>query len=571
MRVVLVLLLASTAYADPPNLELTHEPPPHHLRMRPRIAAVPPPASVDPTPSPIPKPPDDNADASLIRDVQQPVSVRFNLGYAVDGTTVTTHPSLGGRVYQQNKDVDPIRAYGFGEAYLSTRGVGLPSLQTYFASHFQLSPRHLLSDPGNPEADSSGHIVTPPPVATWFDRTGFQPQALWGEMSDFLGSKTLAPLRVRAGAQYVYGPWVMHMYGLLASWEGKLVRGEVYAGSRVPDYTLALADQLADRAGIAGYKAKIDLRDLSSPLPIVIGAEGLAITHIGAGETTPSNHGQAEIDWRPNRDLALIGEARWLENQLANEHLQLRARYSQVTNFVVDVTHHHTTDWRWDPSLVGNEAVDPLAAKRYLDLGPILGQYVVSARAGTLIAENVDLYGRFAASSIEPGQKDTSAYLANYVEGGGALEVRLRRTIALGISGLTRQTKRPTDPLVQDGPGPQPLVMITDTNAMGEKGFTELGATMRMNLGARKFSALVEIYGRYTRYERDYCLDTRCGSTVDTGIPDSDVRGGGRFQVDAWIRDRLRFFASYDLSSRLAFAPEITGYKSIRLIMEGVY
>jgi hypothetical protein len=519
----------------------------------------------------MPAAPAADAETTYLRDVQQPISVRFNLGYAVDGTTLTGRPTLGGRVPANGTDLDTIHAYGFGEAYLSTRGVGVSSLSTYFASRFQLTQREFVADPNNPQADSAGRVVTPPPIATWFDRSGFTPSSFWGEVSDFLGNKALAPLRVRAGAQYVYGPWVMHMYGVVASWEGKLVHAQLYGGSRVPDYTLAAGDQQLDRAGIGGYSAKVDLRELTSPLPVVVALEGLSFTRIGAGETTPSNHGQAEVDWRPNRDLALIGQARWLENQLANEHVQLRTQYSHVTNFVVDFTHHHATDWRWDPSLVGNEASDPLAAKRYLDLGPILGQYLISARAGTLIAENVDLYGRFALSTVERGQSDTSSYLANYLEGGGALEVRLRRTMALGISGLTRQTRRPPDPLVQDGPGPQPLAIIMNPAAMGEKGFTELGTTMRLNLGARKFSALVEIYGRYTKYERDYCLDTRCGSSVDTGIPDSDVRGGGRFTIDAWIRDRLRLFASYDVSSKLQFAPEITGYKSIRLIMEGVY
>jgi hypothetical protein len=572
MKRLLVLLVPTLAYAEPPKLELTHEPTPRHLRMRPRTAAAPAMTAKTAAPTPMPQPPAADADTTYVRDVTKPISVRFNLGYQVDGTTVTSHPNLGGKVQTPGYDLDTIHAYGFGEAYLSTRGVGLESLSTYFASRFQLNQRELVIDPTNPQADSAGHVVTPPPVATWFDRSGLTPMALWGEVSDFLGPKSLAPLRVRAGAQYVYGPWMMHMYGVLAAWEGKLIRGEVYVGSRVPDYTLAASDQLLDRAGIGGYSAHVDLRDLSNPIPVVLAIEGLSFTHLGSGDSKPSNHGQVEADWRPNRDLALIGQARWLENQLANEHAQLRARYSQVTNIVVDLTHHHVTDWQWDPSLVGNEQSDPLAAKRYLDLGPVLAQYVLSARAGTLIAENVDLYGRFAASRVDPAQAGQSSYLANYIEGGGALEVRLRRTIAIGLSGLSRGTKRPSDPRQMDIQGtPQPLAVATNPAAMGERSFTELGATMRMNLGARKFSALVEIYGRYTQYVRDYCLDTRCGSSVDTGVPNSDVRGGGRFQIDAWIRDRLRLFASYDVSSALQFAPEITGYKSIRLIMEGVY
>jgi hypothetical protein len=56
-----------------------------------------------------------------------------------------------------------------------------------------------------------------------------------------------------------------------------------------------------------------------------------------------------------------------------------------------------------------------------------------------------------------------------------------------------------------------------------------------------------------------------------TGIETTDLRGGGRFSVDAWIGKQVRLFASYELSTRYSFAPEISGYKSLKLVMEGVY
>ena len=535
--------------------------------MRTRTAAVPSTSTSTSTSTTVmPKAPEEPpADATLLRDIREPVSVRFNLGYTVDGTALTGQPNLAGRYPNQAGgpvDFSTVRAYGFGEGYLSTRGVGVESLSTYIAAKFQITS--ALPEAGTP--------VTPPPIATWFDRSGVIVNQTWAEVSDFLPWHELAPLRVRAGALYVYGPWVMHVYGITASWEGKLLRAQLYGGSRVPDYTIAISDQQRDRSFLTGFKLRTDLRDLPQKLPIVIGIDGLAFTRLAAAQATPSDHAQIEVDWRPGRDLAVIATGRALDGQAANEHVQLRSRYSEVTNIVVDLSHRHATDWRWDPSLVGNEATDPLAPKRYLDLGPVLGQYLISARAGTLIAENVDLYGRFAASSIEKGA-DTSAYAGTYIEGGGALEVRLRRTVALGVSSVTRATQRPTIIPVTDTPGtPQPLAVDTSSAAaMGEKSFTELGVTLRMSLGARKFSALVEVFGRNTRYVHDYCLDTRCGSTVDTGVPDSTLREGGRFTIDAWIRDRVRLFASYELSSGLSFAPEISGYKSLKLIMEGVY
>jgi hypothetical protein len=95
-----------------------------------------------------------------------------------------------------------------------------------------------------------------------------------------------------------------------------------------------------------------------------------------------------------------------------------------------------------------------------------------------------------------------------------------------------------------------------------------------MSLGARTFNAIVEVYGRRTHYAEDYCtpdpmLPSEC--VAGDGVAHSDLRGGGRFTIDAWIGKRLRLSASYELSSALDLAPEISGYKSLRLMMEGLY
>jgi len=567
-RIAIVVLAAgSVAYAEP-NLRLDHEPPPRDLHMRPpahrAVAAMTPPSITPPAAAAPPQaPPPAPSDVAFIRDVREPVSVRFSLGYQVDGTTLSGDRALSNNLPNRPgmPDFDLVHAYGFGEGYLSTHGLGLPSLSSYIGAHFELS-----------QHDSAGNAPTPPPIATWFDRSTIVYQNVWAELKDFL-SPAYAPLRIRAGEQYVYGPWVTHMYGALAAWDGKFVSGEIYGGSRVPDYTLQ-ADQNLDRAAIAGGSAHVDLRGLPTPIPIALTAQGLAFTHVGASGNTPASFSLLEADWRPNGDVTVIGQWRTIDGAAAEEHVQLRVRYHAVTNVVVDVTHREQTDWRWDPSLVAPEANDPLAAKRYLDLGPVQPQLLMSARAGTLIAENVDLYARAAWSQdLVSDAEDVNTFYATYYEGGGALEVRVRRTLAIGLSGLARYTDRADqmDNRIEDMTVPMVAEPLPISAAMGERDFIEAGATARMTLGARKFSALVEIYGRNTDYARDYCIGTNCQSDSDTGIPTSELRGGGRFTVDAWIGKRVRLFASYDLSSRLPFAPEITGYKSLKLVMEGVY
>jgi hypothetical protein len=505
----------------------------------------------------------------VIRDVARPIAARFSLGYVVDGTALTNKTGLSS---PDVTSMSQIRAYALGQGYLSTQGAIMPSLSTYFAAQFQ-----LVNRPTGTFTDSMGTVTHPelrPPIATWFDRSGVEPRNVWAEIKDFLPDPRFAPLRVRAGELYVYGPWVMHMYGANASWDAKLIKASVYVGTRVPDYTLAPV-AAKDRALIAGSSLRIDLRDLKRPIPFAIAGEVLGIAALGSATGTASRYAQLEIDWRPRKDIALIGQARSHDDALANEHVQLRSQYGQVTNLVFDLTHRHDTDWKWDPTVTEQ---DPLAAKRYLDLGPVLPQLLASARAGTLIKENIDVYVRGAlASDLAGPTEPRSTYSASYAEIGGALEVRLRRTVALGVSGLTRETTRYANltQQINDVPGTPQMLPGQSDASMGEKGMIELGTTLRMTLGARKFSALAEAYGRRTEYALVYCsaIDaaTSCNDPVNTGIPTRTTRWGGRVSIDAWIGQKLRIFAAYELSSALDFAPSISGYKSLQLVMEGMY
>jgi hypothetical protein len=582
----IVLALCSAASAEPLRLELTHEPSPRGLKMRRRTAAAQ--AAAEPTAAPAAAPettePSITASSSdpalelgALRDLRRPISVRFNLGYVVDGTALTGAPNLA-QHQVQDYEFSQLRAYALGEGYASSRGVVFPSLSTYFAGRFQLMRRSMKAMPddmGNPGPE----VEVAPPIANWFNRNGLEVKSGWAEVQDFLPSKKLAPVRLRAGSLYVYGPWPLHMWGLVAAWEGKLIRGSLYTGSRVPDYTLVRGTALdKNRAAIGGSSLRVDFRNLKTPIPFAVSGEFLGFTDVGSADGASSNHSLIQLDWRPRKDVALIGRARTLDGDLANEALQLRSRYKQVTNLVFDVVHRRSTDWRWDPS-VPNQ--DPLASKRYLDLGPVLPQLLVSGRAGTLIKENIDLLLRVAyANDLVTSEIERNTFAASFLEVGGGLEVRLRRTIGLGLNGLTRQTQRHATVTAEipDIPSQPDVLPRQHGSELGEEGFTELGTTVRMTLGARRFSALLEIYGRRTKYAFVYCaalqdglVNPACMSALDTGIQTRDYRGGGRATIDAWIGSRLRLFASYELSSRLDLQREIYGFKSLRLMMEGVY
>jgi hypothetical protein len=571
----IALLVPAAALADPVNLELEHQP--VAMRMRPKQVAA---AAPIKTPAPLvtvpaPLPPDDPYEPASVRELHAHVAAQVNLGYVVDGTTVSAPPPTAGfGIVSSDSRRDAqfalTRAYGFGEGTLSTHGVGFDSLSTYFSGQFQLVQTSRTYAPLEAGADAHGNIAEPTPIATWFDRSGFEPRAVYAEVKDFLPQPYLEPLRVRAGELYIYVPWVLHMYGANASWDGTILHASVYAGSIVPDYTI---DPLVPvtRAGVAGGSLRLDLDPLVH-VPLSLEAQTLALTQ--GTNTDATDHLQVSLAYRPSSRISVTGSARALSDRWVNEHVQVKGRYSDVTNLIVDVTHSTADDWIWDPTVL---EPDPVAARRSPDLGPVLPQLLISARAGTLIAENIDVYLRGAISRELDTSSLQTAYTPSYLEGGGALEVRLRRQIAIGASILSRQTEvdDPPPSEIIDHPNVADPIPESASSQLGERGFTEIGTTARMTLGARKFSLLVEVYGRRTRYALDYCsiatTTAMCPSASDTGIETVELRGGGRVQMDAWIGQNLRLFASYEISSALDFEPEITGYKSLRLMMEGRY
>ncbi len=568
-RALPFVVLVATAHAEPrlPRPSEVREPPPKNLKMRPRVVAqttaAPPPSTPMPQAPPAmsraPAPALSDEDQTVaLRDINQRVSFSIDVGYQVESAQPTGRASLDRRAPVDGTDFDAFRAYGFGEVFAATRGVGLQSLSSYFALRFQAARKSLATTEEVPTT-----IDVTPPIATWFQRSGVEARSGWGEVRNFLPQRWgLQKLRVRGGSQYVYGPWITHLDGFLVAYDGAILKASGYTGLRHSDYTREQPDR---RPTVSGLSLRADLRGLPRPLPLAVQADLLAIGSYDEAGQPASRSGLVQGDWRPRRDVAMIASVRTLDGNIASQRLELRARYKEVTNVVLDLNRHTEFDWRWDPALVAPDSSDATAARRYLDLGPVVPRFVGSLRAGTLIAENIDLLlrGAFAANVTGDPTDRKNTFAAPYYEVGGALEVRLRRAVALGASAVTRDTVHETLEMpIYDAPATtQPLPA---NEYRGEDGFTEVGGTIKLSLGARTFSSQLEIYGRRTRYTVLYQDPT-------LEIPSSDIRYGGRITLDAWVGRQLRLFAAYDLSSAFDFQPEINGYKSLRLMVTGVY
>ncbi|HVV84915.1 MAG TPA: hypothetical protein VHE35_17745 [Kofleriaceae bacterium] len=494
--------------------------------------------------------------ARTLRAGQQPV-VRGQLvtGFAIDGASPSSDARTlaGVPIASGAMDADGYRrarAYGFGALYLGGRNLLTPGLNGYLAGQARLIPT----------------IPDYAPVPTVWDQTdSVQVGSAWAEASSVFASPLLHPLEIRAGRQYVYGPYTAHLDGVHVRWHRGWFDASVYAGSRVPDWSARTgAPRFVEpqRGAITGAEVALDLR--RTAVPVTVRVRALAYEDHG--------HADLTIDTRLRRALDLTAVARTYDGAVAHEQVTVRYRLSDRTRLVIDGTYRHRRDPLWD--FAYRDVGDPGAADRFLDLGPRLPRATLRVRAGTVLLDNVDLLlsgaGALDATS-DPA--DTSLYAAGWLEGGGALEVRMRRTFALGLSGLVRGYNR-TDPPpaevvvdVEDQAGPLAL----DPSYVGERSLVEGGVSARFSGGARKFSVSAEIYARRTRYGEQYRDDGVPGDDLEAQdlLDTVDLRGGGRVTLDGWVTERVRLRGEYDLSTQLDAAPEIRGLKSLRIVAEG--
>ncbi len=508
-----------------------------------------------------------------LRTGQEELAFRFDLGFALDGAALSGNPTQAGHLVNDPNTAPAaadrlaqIRSYGFGEIFLGSRGLVLPTLTAFLSAHYRLA---------NPLAQTS-------PIAEPSRETNeLEVRSAWAEARDPAARKWLAPLRLRAGRFYVYGPWVTHVDGLTIGWDGSIVTANLTLGGRVTSLTAG------ERGGIpspmAQITARADFTNHKRKLPLVASAEALTVDD--------HRHLHTQLAWQPRPSLAIGAAARALDDRVVNTRVSVRGRFREINAIYAELVHRRADDWRWDPAVVRRQDLasdyydaekDATEARTYLELGPVLPRLTGQVRAGTVLFDNVDLLGRVAfAGDLRGEARAPSSFSADYFEIGGAFEVRLRRTLAVGGSLISRTTRREEiAPLVDlpppaMGEAPQPGVTDEDGQPLpidgsyGETSFIEGGGTVRLSLGARVLTFAGEIYARRTQYAQIY---TTLDSTEEVPVIDFETTHlGGRASVDAWVNRRLRVMARYELVTEVKRAPEVTGFKSLRVIVEATF
>lgn len=545
-----VAWLSDNAHAEPQrrtvDLRVHQAPVPRSLRMRSRhvsVATAPAPPTATDTPT-VPGP---SAANFLLAPITPTNTLprtfaSLQLGFGVDGAAQRNRLTLDG---QSVIAPATTRGLGFGDFALGTRGLGLRSLATFLAGNFQTSTTTAL-----PIADAiSGQAYA-------MTRSG------WAETRGFTDAAWAKPLRIRAGRQYASAVWPTHFDGITVGWDTAVVQAAAFLGTSVADFDPA--QEYVTTNSTTGLSAVIALRNTKRKTPMTISFDVLnAFDH---------NHATAAVAYQPRRDIFASVSARSFDGALAQERFSIRAALGDVSQIALDLDHRHASEWQWDPSWTKQ---DEGAPRRYLELGTQTPQLHGVVRAGTVLLDNVDVYGRAAFALDRSTVVDRNTLRPSWVEFGGGAELRLRRAIAITASSLFRDFRRRITPpivdmpVVADQPAGQPLVLDAH---YGEQSILEGGTGFKLTLGAKRFSAAAEIYARRTRFAETYvdAQQSQAADAVDI-IPLAATIGGGRIKVDAWVTTHFRVFAVYELTSRFLRAPELNGFNSLRVAVEGAF
>lgn len=483
--------------------------------------------------------------------LQDALVFRFNLGFGIDGgdpaTAEATDPRLlNGNILEQ-QHYSALRIYYFGDAIIGSQGLFTPSLSTYLASQFRF-------DQGERECDviAIGRCADAiPSVQDNSDIGGVRIRSGYGQIDRFFDDPLLAPVFIRAGRQYRYGAAIAHFDGVTVGYDTPTLSIGAFGGQGVDLYQDLDDISSVGTSGLFGFDARVAIYERWR-VPLVWSGSLLRFD----GRT----HMQGNLALQWNQDIAVRTSLRTLGDHIARTSLHVRARVSEVTTINLEAESRNSSDWMYDLFTIERPESEG-EPRAYLDLGSPVPRIYATLRAGTVLFDNIDVLIRGGAA-FERARSDEppNPHASNFIEGGGAIEVRPRRAVAVGLSGLIRRFRR-------DGSQFESLMiptiaepLPTDLSQVGERSFAEGGVSARYTQGARRLTARVEVYTRYFNTPPTY-----------QGIDplDDDVRAGGRFGAEIWPSETLRLKVDYEVSTQLVLAPEVRGFKSLRAIAEG--
>jgi hypothetical protein len=470
------------------------------------------------------------------RDVQERVIFKLNVGYGLDSGAASGGFGKNGIDPSQVTDAQgnaftEQRQYLLGDAVLGSRGVLLPSLNTYFLSRFSF------------DTEGASAFAAMNNVYDSRDGRALLISAGYAEIEHYGDEGTaLHKLFVRAGRQYRYGTarFITNFDGVTAGYDDDGYEVSGFVGQRV---SLFFDD---DREVLGGLGLKLRGKELAN-VPVDVAVDYLSV---GGDQQFVEANARGKV---AQADLSLsvrgvdvgdgfgLGRAGVRARRAIGRRLYVVAEAERI--FEGEVAYDFV-------SPVGGDVINVSDEVR-LGLEPRRDATRLTATVMAMLTRDIEAYG-FARQNLA-ADDSTSAFETSWTELGGAVRAALGPKTRVG--GQYKLRARSLD----DGANDMGTDFF-DTSGTGVTAFHELSGEARYSVGYRKATAAAGAYVRIYDIQSPY-------AEVST-----DARSGARFDVDYWLNKTSRVKAAGEIAQPSpTFANEIGTLMSVRLLLETVF
>ncbi len=487
------------------------------------------------------------------RDVQERVIFKTNVGYGLDtsqlsGNVAKTGFAPGDVVDSQGNAYADNRHYLLGDAIIGTRGVLMPSLNSYFLSRFQL-------DAGGGQFTAMNFVYDSGESQPLLIRAGYaELDGLGGEKGGVLDS-----IYLRAGRQYRYGSnrFMANFDGITAAYDHRMAEVSAFFGQRVslffnddPGLLAGAAIKLRGQE-ILGYPADLNV-DVMKYSP---GGEDGA----GGGFNAPlfiEANGRARVA----ENTRLYVRGRFIDDGSGGDNAsgvgrvggQIRQSFGDDLIVIADVEKKFNRELGFD--YVGASPIDVVNVGQQLGLaiGTPQNSTLVGARANYQLTRNFEGYA-FYRNRLVKNAEDADAFSRPFQEFGLAGSALVGRRLT-----TTGQYKFRVHDL--DASANVAGSNFDDTSGTGTKQLHELSGEARYNFGKKKASAAFGGYMRMMSIESPYAA------------LDNDGRGGVRFDVGYWPTSLIRLRTTGEVAQpSQSISADIDAMVSLRVLMEASF
>ena len=482
------------------------------------------------------------------RDIKERVVFKTNVGYGLDvsqlsGNVAQTGVAPGDVADAQGNAYADNRNYLLGDAIIGTRGVLMPSLNSYFLSRFQL-------DAGGGQFTAMNYVYDSDESQALLIRAGYaELDGLGGEKGGVLDS-----IYLRAGRQYRYGSnrFVANFDGITAAYDHRMAEVSAFFGQRV---SLFFNDDPGLLAG-AGVKLR---GDEIFGYPADLNVDFMRYDAGGDDAAAPIFI-EANSRARIAQNTRLYFRGRFIDDGTGGDNSsgvgrlggQVRQSFGEDLIVIADVQKNFARELAFD--YIGASPIDVVNVGQELGLaiGTPQNSTLVGARANYQLTRNFEGYA-FYRNRLVKNADESDAFSRPFQEFGLAGSALIGQRLT-----TTGQYKFRVHDL--DANGNLEGSAFDDTTGTGTKQLHELSGEARYNFGKKKASAAFGGYVRVLDIESPYA------------VLDNDGRGGVRFDVGYWPTSLIRLRTTGEVAQpSQSISADIDAMVSLRVLMEASF